>query len=111
MEKLKPLLDKTMYQCPFYGFYTSHNAKALIDSQGNQCALITSSYSPCQMEMRNQTPSWNECPLNSKENKSCIEEIVASFRVFPHEFKPQDSSSWEGLSFGDWQEHVMNRSN
>lgn len=53
--------------CPFY----SHNLVMnhggarpiiLIDTSGNQCALIADAIAPCQMEIEGKTPDWKECP-------------------------------------------------
>lgn len=47
--------------CPFYG---CHDAMGLlIDSGGNQCALISESYSPCKMELEGLPVNWKTCPV------------------------------------------------
>lgn len=47
--------------CHFYG--KAIGANRFIDTYGNQCALITESHSPCQMEIASQTPDEKICPL------------------------------------------------
>ena len=54
--ELKPVYEKERHNCPFYGFFLGLN-NALMDQNGNQCALITNSYSPCHMEIRAKTPN------------------------------------------------------
>ena len=53
--------------CPFYGRYAallgSGNFPILIDSHGNQCALITSSFAPCIREHEGLPVDWQECEL------------------------------------------------
>ena len=52
--------------CPFYGRHTVLRGAAfpiLIAQQGNQCAVITTAYSPCRMEIDGQEPDWRTCPL------------------------------------------------
>jgi hypothetical protein len=36
---------------------------ALIEQQGNECAVITTADSPCRMEIDGQEPDWRTCPL------------------------------------------------
>jgi len=50
--------------CPFYGRHLAMIGAApfaLIDQKGNQCALITTSFSPCQREIAGQTIDWRLC--------------------------------------------------
>jgi hypothetical protein len=57
--------------CPFYGraLYQTRFAATgpqpfvLIDSRGNQCAVVTDSHSPCRMEIHGEVPDWKTCPL------------------------------------------------
>lgn len=57
--------------CPFYGcamFATGMGIAGpkpflLFKTDGNQCALITNSHSPCRMEMNDETPDWKTCIL------------------------------------------------
>lgn len=107
---LKPFHDKERHPCPFYGFYLSPIGGALLDQEGNQCALIKGSYSPCQMEMQKQTPDWNECSYNCEKNKSNIRTISRKYRAFPKEFWPDEESSWAGIPFKRWMRYVMRKS-
>lgn len=52
------------HNCPFYGMRQARSRKALllVDSGGNECAIVTTSYTPCQMETRGQAPDWRACP-------------------------------------------------
>jgi len=106
-KSLKPVIKKPRHRCPFYGFFHARSTDVLIDQQGNQCALIVTSYSPCQMEFRKQTPDWDKCSLNAEKDKEIIEEMMDSCRVFPDEFMPEDRSKWAGLSLREWMEYVM----
>jgi hypothetical protein len=57
--------------CPFYGraLYGTHYPQPnrppfiLFNQHGNQCAIITGSHSPCQMEMQDKEPDWQKCAL------------------------------------------------
>ncbi len=51
-----------MNTCPYYGFHRSDEARALVAQNGNQCAMITTSYSPCLMERDGAAPDWETCP-------------------------------------------------
>ncbi len=67
-------------QCPFYGFYPVHHhdySNFLYENKSNQCSLIKGAHSPCQMEMRNETPCWKRCSLNSQENETRVLELLA----------------------------------
>jgi len=106
--ELKPVNPKERYQCPFYGFHMAMGM--LMDQPGNQCALITDSYGPCQMEVRSEVPNWNECPFNNKENSNeALEKMTDQLTVFPDEFHPKGAKSWKGMSFKKWQKYVMER--
>lgn len=83
--------------CPFYGF--SNMGGSLIDSKGNQCALITNSYSPCQMEMREEEPNWQSCPLNNTEIRQRLTTISDKAKVFPEELSPN------GVQLKDWMKN------
>jgi len=50
--------------CPFYGRHAVELTRVLIDSHGNECALITAAYSPCRMETAGDTPDLARCELN-----------------------------------------------
>ena len=55
-------------RCPFYGQHFSERMRLFVGHEGNQCGLITSSYSPCKMEVEGLQVDWNKCPLNNMEN-------------------------------------------
>jgi hypothetical protein len=47
--------------CPFYG---CHAALGFFISQGgNECALITNRYAPCQREIKGEPVEWSHCPV------------------------------------------------
>lgn len=94
--------------CPFYGFDSVFDALVMKDSGGNQCALKTDSYSPCQMEMIGNKPSWFECPFNTEKNRKKIEGDLEKIRVFPREFRPE-KAEWDGISLKNWMMHVIDR--
>ena len=95
-------------RCPFYGF--SGIPGILMDTEGNQCALVSDSYSPCYMEFQGQKPNWDECRYHTDKLIQSLKASANSIRVFPEEFMPKDTPSWEGISFSEWYQHVMGRS-
>lgn len=62
-------MDKTT-DCPFYGralisFVIGGDDSVpfrLLDSRGNQCALVICAHSPCKMEIDGQPVDWRTCP-------------------------------------------------
>jgi hypothetical protein len=59
-----------MKNCPFYGCscFTSSTPQrtypfVLMATNGNQCGLVTTSHSPCHMEVNQLPVDWRECPL------------------------------------------------
>jgi hypothetical protein len=53
--------------CPFFGkaLIGGHERPVLFPSHGNQCAMITSSFSPCWMTTgEERPPRWEHCPRN-----------------------------------------------
>lgn len=79
-----------------------------MDSAGNQCALITSSFSPCRMVIVNEKPDWTKCSFNTEENKPVINEILSStLTVNAKEFWPEGKNSWKGIPIKDWFDYVM----
>lgn len=51
--------------CPFYGRALWESITApflLVDTRGNQCALITDAHSPCAMEIEGREIDWRACP-------------------------------------------------
>lgn len=107
VEGIKPYFEVERPQCPFYGFRGMFGV--LMDSKGNQCALITESYSPCQMEMREQQPDWSECPFNTEENRDKLIGTLDDIRIFPREFHPPGAKSWKGVSLMSWIKYVWDR--
>ena len=93
-------------KCPFYGF--AYAMEMLIDSKGNQCALVTNSHSPCRMEMSNQEICWNKCRLNKEGSSLPVEKLLESAVIFPNELMPKGASSWEGIPLKKWYEHIIN---
>ena len=79
----------------------------LIDQHGNQCPLITGSYSPCQMEKGGQIPNWEECPFNNEKTRGAIAKVMIELRIAPNEFWPVGQRSWDGLPFQAWVRYVM----
>lgn len=105
-KELKPYFDKERPPCPFYGFHAWQSM--FMDQTGNQCALLIDSYSPCQMEVRNQKTDWNKCPFNTPETRQKLEEISQEVIVFPNEFWPPGQKSFrDGIPLRDWIEYVM----
>lgn len=56
-------------RCPFYGRHAAllpgtPAGGLLVDSGGNQCALKTSAYSPCILEIDGRDPILEDCPRN-----------------------------------------------
>ncbi|MBU4069788.1 MAG: hypothetical protein KJ646_02290 [Nanoarchaeota archaeon] len=104
-KELEPVTPKQRYPCPFYGFHMA--MEMLMDQSGNQCALITKSYSPCKMKISNQTPNWNKCQFVGEKNRKALETITDNFIIFPDEFFPKGAKSWKGMAFKDWQNYIM----
>ena len=80
--------------CPFYGaaLFVSREPEPMavtFPTMGNQCALITSSHSPCWMEVgENAAPNWVQCPRNPEflatlpadQDERGRDRVVAHFR-------------------------------
>ena len=47
--------------CHFYG--KAVGGTRLVDTHGNQCALIIERHAPCQLELAGATPDEKTCPL------------------------------------------------
>ena len=95
---------KTRPACPFYGF--SYTMGIFTDTGGNQCALKTNRLSPCYMEISEQVPDWNRCPLKRTAPSDLMEKI-AERRIFPNELRPEGVESWKGIRFSDWVEYIV----
>ena len=106
-QSLKPYSEKDRPACPFYGFNAMMGI--LIDQNGNQCALITDSYSPCRMEMNSETPEWENCPANNPKITSGLEAAMDKMRVFPDEFRPSNPNGWEGITLREWINYLANK--
>ena len=99
--------DKSRPRCPFYGFHYAMGA--LIDSNGNQCAMIVDSYSPCQMERNGEEIDWNNCKLNNERTEARLQGSLEEASVFPKELKPEGVSTWSGIPFGEWYAGIIQR--
>lgn len=56
-----------MRNCPFYGrALYAHMVLPLkfllLNTMGNQCALVTDSHAPCVMEIDGREVEWSQCP-------------------------------------------------
>jgi hypothetical protein len=51
-------------KCKFYGAAASIKQELLIDTGGNQCALIVEAHAPCRMEIAALDPELEACELN-----------------------------------------------
>jgi len=106
-EIISPTFKKERYPCPFYGFNIAMMG-ALMDIDGNGCALKVGSFSPCQMEAyQKQTPDWRKCPFNSESNRDAIEKIIQKCTIYPNEFFPAGAKSWKGMPLDVWVGYVM----
>ena len=85
-------------RCPFYGFSAARGN--LIDTKGNQCALITNSHSPCRMEMNQEDPDWEACPYNTLEARTSIRKYAENARVFPDELRHE--TGFQGVPLDQW---------
>lgn len=57
--------------CPFYGRHFVEGRfvpgsgpalpMALLNSEGNQCALVTTSFTPCYLEIEGKPVDWRSC--------------------------------------------------
>jgi hypothetical protein len=67
--------------CPFYGRHPFRTG--LMDSGGNQCAIIADSYAPCVMEVSlKETPDYLTCEL-LKQARLCRSVIEEACRGLP----------------------------
>lgn len=54
--------------CPFYGRALYGRVVPpikflLLDTEGNQCAIVTDHHAPCYMETDGKVPDWKDCYL------------------------------------------------
>jgi len=70
-----PVVERVI--CPFYGRHLAFASVApcLVDQHGNQCALITSAYAPCAMEVAGEPSNWERCPRNPANNGTYIDPL------------------------------------
>jgi hypothetical protein len=63
--------------CEFYGYHAIPAMRVLARSGGNQCALVTSAFAPCKMELAGRAPDWPLCPYNPSAPipRSCRREV------------------------------------
>jgi hypothetical protein len=73
-------------RCPFYGMsLVNKSGRMMIPTGGNQCALITSAYSPCWMEgAEKRAPDWAACPRNPEFVTEVIRGVPAEARFNAH---------------------------
>lgn len=69
-------------RCPFYGRHAAPTMRLLVEQYGNQCALVTSSYAPCAMEMAGQLPELARCEWNGTER-------AGEFAMFQYRSRPR----------------------
>lgn len=101
------VVERTL--CPFYGFSAMGVmvGSMLLDTGGNQCPLEgANTFSPCQMEMAGEMPDWDSCPYNKEENREVIDFFLQEFTIAPKEYWPVGKTSWKGLSFSWWFDHI-----
>lgn len=65
------------HNCPFYGsHYVALGSGStppfrLLNSGGNQCGLVTTSYAPCTYEVNRLMPDWRTC-IRVEEVRLCL---------------------------------------
>jgi hypothetical protein len=108
--EIKPYIEIKRHPCPFYGFFGGMGV--MMDQEGNQCALIQDSYSPCPMQMNNETPDYQKCSpgeyeeyMNNTGGK--LQQLAEKVQVFPKEFHPPNSNGWEGMSLRQWMDYIL----
>ena len=65
--------------CPFYGHaiaFVNGTHPVMMDTGGNQCALMTGAHSPCRMEIQGARPNWAECDRNPENNGSGFDAVI-----------------------------------
>jgi hypothetical protein len=84
--------------CPFYGFHRSDPARALVAQGGNQCAAITTSYSPCLMERDLHTaPDWDTCPYfnsDTEATRTFLFILREHYTIYPDGHPPMPFQRW-----------------
>jgi hypothetical protein len=63
----RPFIVRAQKACHFYGRHMA-SVGVMVESGGNECALITSSFAPCSMELNHAEPRWELCLRNPDNN-------------------------------------------
>ena len=98
---LDPLYEREQHPCPFYGMAMGEGY--FLDTNGNQCALISGRHSPCKMELDGEKPNWYNCSHNNSEIILDLMNRNPPIKIFPDELK-------KGINFKEWYEYVMGKS-
>jgi hypothetical protein len=112
-QEIKPYFEKERYPCPFYGFFGGLGI--MMDQEGNQCALIRDSYSPCPLKMNDDIPDYKKCSPEEYEkyiqdnSDTGLRKLSENVRVFPKEFHPPEVREWEGISLRQWMDYILKR--
>ncbi len=88
--------------CPFYGF-TGPEGTLFLDSNDNRCGLQPQEDNPpCLMEMENEDPCWDECPVN--DGYIIEHSVFTLLHIAPREFIPDSPSGegWPGIPLLTW---------
>lgn len=83
---LKPFHDKERHLCPFYGFFLSPIGGALLDQEGNQCALITGSTVLAKWRCRNKLQIGMNAHIIVKRISLILEQFLESIGSFQRNF-------------------------
>jgi hypothetical protein len=68
------LHPKKMERCLFYEFHFA--MRTLMDSEGNQYALLVDRYISCERKFAGKKPDWNFCALNTPLRSALLEFIA-----------------------------------
>ena len=87
--------------CPFYGHavaFVNGTHPVMMETGGNQCALITGAHSPCRMELEGDPAQWEKCKRNPENNGTGYDLTIRqrmtreeARRRFPGAFDAQES--------------------
>jgi hypothetical protein len=102
--------------CPFYGMYyvcrsslvtTGFGKPALLDQNGNQCALIFDAYSPCQYVYKGK-PSTHPCKFFDVPEiaKQAIEKGMTVYLDHKVVGCVPGTNTVKGVSFKEWWETI-----
>ena len=55
--------DPLERNCPFYGYHLALVGRpfVLLNSRGNQCAIVVDAFSPCYLEIEGKPVDWRVC--------------------------------------------------